>query len=196
MRRLAIAALAVFALGLGFRPGVDEAIAQGGNVVGGYGFSDGYEVVVTDAGGVYLSTDGGAVWTYQGDDAPPGLVDICCLITETTGAYGNAFGITASGHVWRCMMWAEYYGPFWEECATLSAATDFVSIDVYPHPSQWFSNRSLRATTACGDVWGVRDPGASPDFPCDWFYMGNVFANGPSPTETKTWGDVKGEFRE
>jgi photosystem II stability/assembly factor-like uncharacterized protein len=176
MRRFAIAALAVFAFGLSFILSAGEATAQGGNLVGCYGrTSEGWHAI-TDNGSVYKSLDEGVTWSYQDSSAPPGLVDICWWVEDDLL---KAFAISASGE---CSYAYFDAGFTWYLIGSVGAGTDFVNIDRLPN-GDWV------ASTACGDVYRLLYGLLT------WTYQGNVFGAGPSPTESESWSELKGEFR-
>jgi hypothetical protein len=186
VKRLAISALAVLALGLGFHLGPGLGKAQGEDVVGGY-FTimfAGARLCVTDGGGVYFS-DGGN-WVYAGHHAPPGIVDIH-LFEFWEGPYvvTYALALTATGEIWRRDDLGTP-GP-WSYTTTLGDGQSFVSIE--PQYMGPFEPPFPIAMTACGDLYRSYKG-------YTWNYLGNVFVEGPRAAERETWGEMKGGFGE
>ncbi len=192
MRRFAIASFAFLSLALGFHFCAGTATAQGGNVVGIFGWGAGggqgaTDYAVTDAGWVYESADGGVSWTYlSGVSAIPGIVDICS-VPDDIEEFGMAMGITASGDLWYAIYFPDSISEF-GPIPGVGSGTDFRSIHCVPLVSQ--EGFGFRAVTACGDVYTTES------MPFTWIYKGNIFGDGPSPTEHLDWGELKGEFRE
>jgi hypothetical protein len=189
MKRSAIAALAVFYLGLGIHVGSDEAMAQGSNVVGIFGLgcvgtSCPSYWAVTEVGEIYESTDGGETWTLLVQfSAIPGLV---CFGSASIGStQGFTVGITASGDVWRVQYDDD---EIFDALAYPGAvpATDVRCVRCRADDS-W--NLWCRVVTACGDVYSSTGL-------ANWSYIGNVFGAGPSSIEHLDWGELKGEFKE